>query len=186
MAVGSSDAARELVLQIAAQNAVFDQHVALRLVAFVVDVERAAAAADGAVVDDGAERACHLLADAPAEGRNALAIEIGFEAVADGFVQQDAGPAGAQHHGLFARRSIHGVELNDGLARGFGAKYSGVRLVQEKIELIAAAAARVALLRNAVAVRGRARSRSCAPAAGDRNSERRRSLPPALARRLSA
>ena len=58
------DAAGELVLQIAAQHAVLDQHVALRRVPFVVHIERAAAARDGAVVDDGAELAGHLLADA--------------------------------------------------------------------------------------------------------------------------
>ena len=91
-------------------------------VAFVVHVERTAAAADGAVVDHGAERAGDLLADAAAEGRDALAIEIGFEAVADGFVQQDAGPAGPEHHGHFAGRRFDRAQLHDGLARGFAGR----------------------------------------------------------------
>ena len=64
-------------------------------------------------------RAGHLLADAAAEGGDALAVEVGFEAVADGFVQQDAGPAGAEHHGHFAGGRVDGVQLDDGLARGF-------------------------------------------------------------------
>src|SRR3546814_3123169 len=41
------------VLHVAAQDAVFDQHVALRGIAFVVDVQRTAAVGQRAVVDDG-------------------------------------------------------------------------------------------------------------------------------------
>ena len=84
--------------------------------AFVVEVERAAAVADGAVVDHGAQRARDLLSDAAAEGGGALAVEVGFEAVADGFMQQDAGPAGSEHHGHLAGGRFDGVQLDDGLA----------------------------------------------------------------------
>ena len=145
------DAAGKLVLQIAAQNAVFDQNVALGLVAFVVHVERAAAAADSAVVDHRTERTRHLLADASAESRNAFAIEVGFETVADGFVQQHAGPAGTEHHDLFAGRRFHGIELHDRLARGFAGEVFRGAFLLEKFEFVTAAAARVPLLRNAVA-----------------------------------
>ena len=34
-----------------------------------------------------------------------LAVEVGFQAVADGFVQQDAGPARPQHHFHLAGRA---------------------------------------------------------------------------------
>ena len=152
MARGLRDAAGKLVLQVAAQNAVFDQNVALRFVAFVVHVERAAAAADGAVVDHGAERARHLLADASAERRDALAIEVRFEAMADRFMQQHAGPAGTEHHDLFAGGRFHGVELHDRLARGFSGEVFRGALLLKIFQFVASAAARVSLLRNAVSV----------------------------------
>src|SRR3546814_3373654 len=37
-------------------------------------------------------------------GGAALAVEIAFETMADRFVEQHAGPAGAEYHGHFARR----------------------------------------------------------------------------------
>ena len=52
-----------------------------------------------AVVDDGDARRGDALADAAAEGRRALAVEVALEAVADRLVQQHAGPARAEHHG---------------------------------------------------------------------------------------
>ena len=61
----------------------------------------------------------------PLNAETLLAIEIGFQAVADGFVQQDAGPAGTEHHGHFAGRRFHGVQLHDGLARGFAREMLG-------------------------------------------------------------
>jgi hypothetical protein len=39
--------------------------------------------------------------------------------VSDGFVQQDAGPAGAEHDRHLAGRGWDRVELHDGLADGF-------------------------------------------------------------------
>ena len=114
-----SEAAGELVLQVAAEDAVFDQDVLLRGIAFVIDVERTAAVGDGAVVDHGAERAGHLLANAAGEGGDAFAVEVGLQAVADGFVEQNAGPAGAEDDGHFACRGFDGVELDDGLSGGF-------------------------------------------------------------------
>ena len=128
----------KLVLQVAAQNPVFDQDVAPGRLAFVVDIQGAAAAADGAVVDHGAEFAGDLLADPAAEGGDALAVEIGFESVADGFVQQNSRPAGAEHHGHFAGRGVHRVEHGDGFARGFGGEVFGSLLVEEESELYTA------------------------------------------------
>ncbi|MNQ89156.1 hypothetical protein D3C85_1044540 [compost metagenome] len=45
-------------------------------------------------------------------------MEVALEAVADGFVQQDAGPAGAEDHVHLARRAVDGVEVDQGLAQG--------------------------------------------------------------------
>jgi hypothetical protein len=85
------------VLQVAAQDAVFDEHRARRGIALVVDRERPAAIRNRAVVDDSDARRGNALADAAAEGRRALAIEVAFQAVADRLVQQDAGPARPEH-----------------------------------------------------------------------------------------
>ena len=184
---GAEHAAGELVLQVAAQNAVFDQHVALRGVAFVVHVERAAAAADGAVVDHGAERARDLLADAAAERGDALAVEIGFEAVAHRFVQQNAGPAGSEHHGHLAGRRFDGVELDDGLrARLRAAKCSGVFSFRKKSSSTRPPPPAVAALRRAAVLRAPGRTRSCARAAGGRSVSTPSLVATSTWRRLSA
>ena len=104
------------VLHVAAQHAVLDERGALRGRALVVDVERAAAARQRAVIDHRALRGRHLLADAVGERRGALAVEVTLEAVADRLVQQDSGPAGAEHHGHGARRRRPRVEVHQRLA----------------------------------------------------------------------
>jgi hypothetical protein len=109
-------------------------------VAFVVHVERAAAVGHGAVVDDG-DLAGDLLADEAGEGGGLLAVEVGFEAVADGFVQQDAGPAGAEDDFHLAGGSGDGAELEDGGAGGFAGEVLGRLVALEEVERHAAAAA---------------------------------------------
>ena len=96
----------QAVLHVALEDAVLDQHGPLRRIALVVDVERTAAVGHRAVVDDGDARCGDALADAAGEGAGALAVEIAFEAVADGLVQQDARPAGAEHDGHRAGRRV--------------------------------------------------------------------------------
>src|ERR1019366_6288895 len=96
--------ARKLVLQVAAQYAVLDQDVAPGRLPFVVHVERSAPAADRAIVHHGAQFARYLLSHAPAEGRDALAVEIGLQPVTHRLVQQDPRPAGPQHHRHLAGR----------------------------------------------------------------------------------
>jgi hypothetical protein len=83
----------QLVLQVAAQDAVLDQRGALRRRAFVVDVERAAARASVPSSTTVTASGRDALADAAAERRRALAVEVAFEPVADRLVQQDARPA---------------------------------------------------------------------------------------------
>ena len=140
--VGHAHQARgKLVAQISLQDSVFDEHGFLRGLAFVVHVERAAAPGHGAVVDHRAFFAGHALADQAGESGSLLAIEVGFQAVADGFVQQHAGPAGTEHDFHFAGRSFAGVELQDRLARGFFGEVLGSLFAEEEVEGDASAAA---------------------------------------------
>ena len=111
------------------------------------ETQASAPAADGAVVDHGAQLAGHLLPQTPAEGRHALAVEIGFEAVSHGFVQQNARPAGPQHHRHFAGRRLHRIQHDHGLARGFGGEELGGLLFEEKVERDAPAPAGLPALR---------------------------------------
>ena len=83
--------------------------------AFVVDGQRAAALVDRAVVDNRDAGRRDAFADAAGEGRGALAVEIAFEAVADRFVEQHAGPAGAEHDRHFAGRRGDRFEVDQRL-----------------------------------------------------------------------
>ena len=58
---------------------------------------------------------CNLLADAPAEGGTALAVEVALEAVADRLMQQDARPAGTEDDGHLAGRRRVGVQVGERL-----------------------------------------------------------------------
>ncbi|MNI44126.1 hypothetical protein D3C73_984830 [compost metagenome] len=100
------------VLHVAAQDAVFDQHVALGGVAFVVDVERATAVRQGAVVHDGHALGGDTFTDAARKHAGTLAVEVALKPVANRLVQQDARPARPQHHrhlagGRGARFQVH-------------------------------------------------------------------------------
>jgi hypothetical protein len=75
------------ILDVAAQDAVFDQHVLLAGVAFVVHVQRATAVGHGAVIQHRHAFGRHALADAAAEGAGALAVEVPLQPMAHGLVQ---------------------------------------------------------------------------------------------------
>src|SRR5512147_1102069 len=79
------------VLDVALQDSVFDQDVAARRSAFVVDRERSAALADRPVVDDRDPGCGNALTDSTGEGGRPLAVEVAFKAMADRLVQQHAG-----------------------------------------------------------------------------------------------
>jgi hypothetical protein len=83
--------------------------------AFVIDVERAAAALDRAVIDHRHTRRCDTLPDAPGERARALAIEVAFEAVPDRLVQEDARPAVTQHNGGVAGGRVTRAEIEQRL-----------------------------------------------------------------------
>ncbi|WBL36470.1 hypothetical protein O0235_02565 [Tepidiforma flava] len=131
----------DFVLEVGAQDTVFDEDVAAGGVAFVIDVDGAAGGGDGAVIDDGDEGARDGLADAAGVVARALAVEVGFEAVADGFVEEDAAVAGGEDDGEGAGGGLRGVLLEDGLAGGFARELLGGRDAVEVFDAHAAAAA---------------------------------------------
>ena len=123
------------------ENSFFDQDGVLGGLAFVVHVERAAPPGHGAVIDHGALFAGYALADETGKGGGLLAIEVGFEAVTDRFVQQHAGPARAEHDFHLAGRSFARVQLQNGLAGCFFSEIFGSFFTEEEVESNASAAA---------------------------------------------
>ena len=140
----------EPVLQVALQDTLFDQNGFVRRIAFVVDVQRPATKRNRSVVDNGAEFGSDFLTDQTGECRCLLSIEIGFEAVADRFVQQNAGPARSEDNFHRAGRRIDGAELQNRLARAFACQRRGIQIAGKNIERTAAAAALITGLTLAV------------------------------------
>ncbi len=97
-------------MQVGLQDAVLDQHRAAGLVAFVVVIECAPLARDRRLVDNRDERLGNLLADHVGIDAGALAVEVGFHAVPDGLVQQDAACTGREDHRHLACRRPPRVE----------------------------------------------------------------------------
>src|SRR6185312_2612741 len=113
---------------------------------FVIDVERAAAARERSIIDDGACGRCDALPDAIGEGRGALAIEIALEPVPDRLVQQHSGPARTEHDGHEARRCWDRLEVDERLPDRLTPERERTVLSDELIEREATAAARITLL----------------------------------------
>ncbi len=107
------------VLQIAPQHAVLDQHRALGRVALIIDVQRSPPSRDRAIVHHGHTRRRNPLADAAAEGGAAFAVEVALQPVANGLVQQYAGPARAKHHSHGAGRCGPRLQVDQRLVHGF-------------------------------------------------------------------
>ena len=102
-------AGREPVLQIPAQHPALDQHSGfLRDGALAVHVQRPAQARQGSVVHHRAQFCRNFLAQPVAEDRQLLAVGIGFQRVADRFVQQHAARTRRQHHRQLARGRVLG------------------------------------------------------------------------------
>jgi len=134
----------EAILQIAAQDAVLDQHRTPGRRSLVVDVERATPLGDRAVVDHGDAGSRDSLADAAGEGRGLLAVEVALESVAHGLVQQDPRPAGAEHHIHGAGGAGHGVEIEGRNAYGLGNHGLPLGRREQAVEGVAAPHALVA------------------------------------------
>ena len=102
----------EFVLHVALEYTLLNERGALAGGALVVHVEGTAAILEGAIVHHGAEFDATFSPDASGKCRRALTVEIALKTVADGLVQQDTRPAGAQHHSHGARRGRHSVQVH--------------------------------------------------------------------------
>lgn len=111
-------ASAHAVLHVAPENSVLDEDVRFRLVAFVVDVDGAAALDDGRVVDDRAELGGDRLADLACVVARAFPVEVGLEPVAYGLVEEDSAVSRAKDDLELARRSRPGVQEGQSLAGG--------------------------------------------------------------------
>ena len=103
------------VLHIAFQNTVFDKHGFGGRRAFIINGQRAAAVGYCAVINHRDAGRSDALANTVRKGRGFFAVEIAFQAVADRFMQQNAGPARPQHHIHFTGRCGNAVEIGDRL-----------------------------------------------------------------------
>ena len=66
------------VLDVTHQNTIFNQHIFLTGMAFIVHIERATAIGNGAVVKHGNAFGGDTLANLAAEGARPLAVEVAF------------------------------------------------------------------------------------------------------------
>ena len=106
--------ALRLSLHVALQDAVLDQHGALRRIAsssMLSEPRRSGIVPSSTTVTPLAA----TRADAAGKGRAALAVEVTLQPVADCLVQQDARPAGTEHDGHRAGRRRARIEVGDRL-----------------------------------------------------------------------
>src|SRR5262249_3650423 len=101
----------QAVLQIAAQNAVFDQHRTPRRRSLVIHIERTAPAWNRPVIDDRAQLRRYLLPNATAECRDSFAVKITLHPMPNGLREQDARPAGPEDNIHGPRRRLDSVEI---------------------------------------------------------------------------
>ena len=101
---------RDLVVQVGGEDPVLHEHRLPGHGALVVHVDGPARVLLRALVHDVDERLRHRLADLVGVDRHVLAVEVGLHAVADRFVEEDAGGARREHHRHLARRGGGGLE----------------------------------------------------------------------------
>ena len=107
------------VLHIGAQYAVFDQDIFLRRRAFIINRQRTTAVHHGAIINNRHAGRGNALANLAGKSTAALAVEIAFKTMADGFMQQHAGPAGPEQHGHFARGRGDRAQIGQRLRQRF-------------------------------------------------------------------
>jgi hypothetical protein len=141
----------QAVVHVPGERPVLDEDRPAGLVPFVVDVDRAAALEERGVVDHGAEIARDARPDLAGVVARALAVEIGLQAVAHRFVEQDAAVARSQDDLHLPGRRLVRVEHRDRLARRLASVPLGA-LAFEVPERGAPAAAARSLLTLAVSL----------------------------------
>ena len=113
------------VVQVALEDAPLDEHRPDRFVSLVIDVDRAPRLHERRVVHDAAQRARDRFADLAAVPTRPPADVVGFQAVADRFVQEDAAVACSEHDIELAQRSRASIEHRDRLASRLSAMMLG-------------------------------------------------------------
>ena len=129
------------ILHVADKNAVFDEGVFGGGRAFVIKADRAATVWHGAVIQHGDTGGGDALTHQARKGGGFLAVEIAFEPVADGFVQQYTRPAGAEDHIHGACGGGDGVEVDKRDAKGFAGDRLPVLRFHQAGKAVAATAA---------------------------------------------
>src|SRR4029450_9005183 len=86
----------QAVLQVAAQDTVFNQHRTPCGRPLVIHIERTAPTWNRPVIDHCAQLRGHLLPNATTKCRDALAVKITFQPMSNSFMEQDTRPAGAE------------------------------------------------------------------------------------------
>src|SRR5207247_4800620 len=102
-------------LHVAAEGPLVDEEGSAGRRPLVVHVEGSPTVREGPVVDDGDQVRSDPVAEAPAEGGDALSVEVALEPVTDRLVKEDSWPAGAENHRHRPGRGIDRAEIHDGL-----------------------------------------------------------------------
>src|SRR3954470_7639180 len=102
--------------------------------ALIIDIDRAATPWHRPVIDYGAFFAGNFLPDQSGKCGCLLAIEIGFQAVTHGFVNQHSRPTWAEYNFHFAGGCFACIELKNGLPRRFFSEVLRRFVAEEKVQ----------------------------------------------------
>ena len=105
------------ILQESNQDAVFNQRGAPAWRAFIIHGQAAAPIGHCAIIHHVHAGGGDALAKQAGEGGCLFAIVIAFQPMADRFMQQNAGPAWAEHHFHFSRGCGHAAKVHQRLAQ---------------------------------------------------------------------
>ena len=108
------------ILQIAHENAVLDQNRALRRIAFIIHLQRAAPVSNRAIVNYRNTRGCYPFTNAAGKSGAAFTVEITLQAVPHSLMQQNTRPAGTEHHSHITRWRGLGIQINNCLMYRLG------------------------------------------------------------------
>src|SRR4029079_15554142 len=101
----------EFIGDVAAQDPAFDEYRTTGRSPFVIHVERAPPARQRSIIDDRTDVRRYPLIEEVRECGGFLAIEVCFQAMANGFVKQNPRPPSAKHNRHDTGRLLHGREV---------------------------------------------------------------------------
>ena len=136
----------QTILHIAPKDAIFNQRRACRRGAFIIDGERSSPSGEGPVIHDRTEIRGDFFSDPSRESRSALAVEIAFKSMADGFMKKNAGPAGSKDHRHTACWSLLGFKIDQSLTHRLAGKIRSAIPLKEIPVVGSTAATRTPLL----------------------------------------